>query len=111
VEWPESKPAGWQTGLVAEERGGLTRAGGSTVVQTERLGRWWWSRGATEGAGKEVEGAPGVGTELAAVSGSSEGDRGGVSWQPDDGGRMAQWRQQAEEEEKGLLTWGGVLLL
>jgi hypothetical protein len=38
VEWPESKPAGWQTGLAAKERGGLTRAGGSTAVQTKQRG-------------------------------------------------------------------------
>jgi hypothetical protein len=36
VEWPESKPAGWRTGLVAEERGGLIGAGGSMVTQTEQ---------------------------------------------------------------------------
>jgi hypothetical protein len=38
VEWLESKSAGWQTGLVAEERGGLTRKGGSMAAQTERRG-------------------------------------------------------------------------
>jgi hypothetical protein len=43
--------------------------------------RWWWSEGATEGATKEVRGAPDVVAELGAVTGSSEGDRGGVlSW-------------------------------
>jgi hypothetical protein len=36
--------------------------------------RWWWSRGAAEGAGKEVGGAPGVGAELGVVMESSEGD-------------------------------------
>jgi hypothetical protein len=35
--------------------------------------QWWWSRGAAEGAGKGVEGAHDVGTELGAVSGISEG--------------------------------------
>jgi hypothetical protein len=38
VEWSESKLAGWQTELAAEERGGLTRVGGSMAVQMERQG-------------------------------------------------------------------------
>ncbi len=38
VEWPESKPAGWRIGLVVDVRGGLTGAGGSTVVQIEQQG-------------------------------------------------------------------------
>jgi hypothetical protein len=42
------------------------------------------------------------------VTGSSEGDRGGVSWWLNDGGMTAQWRQRAEEE-KGS-SRGGALL-
>jgi hypothetical protein len=96
VESPESKPAGWRTGLAAEERGVLTEAGGSTAVRTEQRGS---SRGAAEGASKEGEGAPGVGAELGAVSRSSEGDRSGGSWQLNDGnhgGAMAAkgWRRK-----------------
>jgi hypothetical protein len=49
----------------------------------------WWSGGAAEGAGKEVGGAPGVGEELRAVTESSEGDQGGVSWWLNDGGTTA----------------------
>jgi hypothetical protein len=37
--------------------------------------RQWWSRGAAEGACKEVRGAPGVSAELEAVMESSEGTR------------------------------------
>jgi hypothetical protein len=51
-----------------------------------------WSRGAAEGVGKEVEGAPSIGAELGAVSSGLEGDQGGVSWQLNDTGMMAQWR-------------------
>jgi hypothetical protein len=36
--------------------------------------RRWWSRGAAEGADKEVGGAPDISAELWAVTGSSEGD-------------------------------------
>jgi hypothetical protein len=43
-------------------------------------------------ADKEVEGAPGVGAELGAVSGSSEGDRGGSSRWLNDGSMTALWR-------------------
>jgi hypothetical protein len=40
-----------------------------------------WSKLAAEGAGKGVEGAPGVGAVLGVVSGGSEGDRdGGSRW-------------------------------
>jgi hypothetical protein len=46
----------------------------------------WWSGGAAEGAGKEVRGAPGIGAELRVVTGSSEGDRGGISQWLNDGG-------------------------
>jgi hypothetical protein len=42
------------------------------------------------------------------VSGSSEGDKGGILRWLNDGGMTAQWWQQAEEEEKGLLMGGGV---
>jgi hypothetical protein len=38
VEWSESKPVGWRTRLATEERGGLTGAGGSIVVQIEWRG-------------------------------------------------------------------------
>jgi hypothetical protein len=41
--------------------------------------RRWWSGEAAEGVGKELRGVPGVGAELRAVTGSLEGDRGGVS--------------------------------
>jgi hypothetical protein len=53
--------------------------------------RRWWSRGAAEGAGKEVEVAPGVCAEIRAVSGSLEGDRAGISWRLNDGGTMVLW--------------------
>jgi hypothetical protein len=69
----------------------------------------WWSGGATEGAGKEVGGAPDVGAELGAVMGSSEGDRGGISWWLNNGSTMAQQRQWAEEE-KGSVRRGALLL-
>jgi hypothetical protein len=47
-----------------------------------------------EGIGKRVVGAHGVGVELGAVSGFSEGDRGGsLHWQ-NDGSVMAQWQQR-----------------
>jgi hypothetical protein len=75
VEWPESKPAGWRTGLAAEEREGSPERGVPRRRKPSGKERWWWSRGAAEGASKEVEGALGVG----AVSGASEGDRGGGS--------------------------------
>jgi hypothetical protein len=39
----------------------------------------WWSRGADEGAGKEVGAAPDIGAELRAVTRNSKGDRGGIS--------------------------------
>jgi hypothetical protein len=76
VEWLESKPAGWRTGLAAEERGGLTRARGSIASQTERQGlmvveqrssrgRWkggqgnsWHRCGAQSGVGR-FGGGPG----------------------------------------------------
>jgi hypothetical protein len=47
---------------------------GSTVEELRR-----WSGGAVKCAGKEDRGAPNVGAELGVVTGSSEGDRGGVS--------------------------------
>jgi hypothetical protein len=49
----------------------------------------WWSGGEAEGTGKEVGGAPDVGAELGAVTGTSEGDWGGVSWLLNDGDMMA----------------------
>jgi hypothetical protein len=67
------------------------------VPQRCKLGggeRRRWSRGAAEGAGKEVEGAPSVGVELRAVSIGLEGDWGSVSWQLYDGGMMVQWRRR-----------------
>jgi hypothetical protein len=109
VEWPESKPTGWQTSLVAEERGGLTGAGGggSTLAQTERR---WWSRGPTEDDDKEGEEAPDVGAELGAVSGSSEGDRGGGSRWLNDGKHGWHSGGEGAEEEKRLLMRGVLLL-
>jgi hypothetical protein len=71
--------------------------------------RRWWSGGAAKGTSKEVRGAPGVDAELGAVMESSEGDRGGVSWQLNDGGTTTQWRQWAEEE-KGSSQGGAHLL-
>jgi hypothetical protein len=53
--------------------------------------RRWWSRGAAEGAGKEVEVAPSVCVELRAVSGSLEGYRAGISWRLNNGGMTVQW--------------------
>jgi hypothetical protein len=50
----------------------------------------WWSRGAAEDVGKEVGGAPGIGAELRAVTGSLEGDQGSVSWWLNDGNSTAQ---------------------
>jgi hypothetical protein len=38
VEYPESKPVGWQTGLATEEREGHTGVGGSKAAQAERRG-------------------------------------------------------------------------
>jgi hypothetical protein len=55
--------------------------------------RWCWSVGAVEGTGKEVQGAPGVGTELRALTVSSAGDWGGISQWLNDGGTTAQWRE------------------
>jgi hypothetical protein len=61
--------------------------------------RRWWSRGAAEGAGRELRGAPGISTELKAVMESLEGDRGGVSRWLNNGGTMAQWQQRVKEEK------------
>jgi hypothetical protein len=69
----------------------------------------WWTGGAAEGTGKQVEGAPGVGAKLRVVTESLDWDQGGISRWLNDGGTMAQWQQWAEEE-KGS-SWGGVLLL
>jgi hypothetical protein len=73
--------------------------------------RRWWSRGAGEGTGKWVEGAPGVGAELAAVSGGSDGTGAVVRGGSMKASMEVQWCQQAEEEKWGCSTWGGVLLL
>jgi hypothetical protein len=61
------------------------------VAQTERRGEMVVEQMSSGGADKEVEGAPGVGAELGAVSGSSEGDRGGSSRWLNDGSMTAQW--------------------
>jgi hypothetical protein len=76
VEWPESKPSGRE--------------------------QWWWSRGAAEVAGKEVEGALSVGAELRAVSRSSERDRGGVSRWLNDGSMTMQWRRRGKGGKRAV---------
>jgi hypothetical protein len=73
--------------------------------------RRWWSRGATEGTGKGVEGAHGVGAELGALMGCSErGQSGGPRWlndsKHDDTVASKWWRW-----EKGVDPQGGVILL
>jgi hypothetical protein len=107
VEWPKSKPAGWRTGLVVEERGGLTGAGrGPRWHKPSGRERRRWSRGAAEDHDKEGEGAPGVGAELRAVSRSSEGDRGGGSWWLNDGKHDGAVAVKGRRRKKGC-SWGG----
>jgi hypothetical protein len=45
------------------------------------------------------------------VTGSSEGDRGGISRWLNDGGTTVQWRQWVAEGERGAPRGGRVLLL
>jgi hypothetical protein len=56
------------------------------------------------GAGKEVEGAPGVGAKLGAVSGGSEGDRGSVSRWHDDVVAEKGWRRK-RAAHKGVCSF------
>jgi hypothetical protein len=72
VEWPESKPAGWRTGLAAEERGGLTGAGGSTAVQIEQQGATAVEQ--RRSRGHRLGGRGGV-----VSSGEGRGDEGGLT--------------------------------
>jgi hypothetical protein len=57
----------------------MARAGCLCWLGSAEEERRWRRRGAADGVGKEVGGAPGVGAELRAVMGSSEGDRCGIS--------------------------------
>jgi hypothetical protein len=65
------------------------------------VGEEWrrWSGGAAEGAGKEVRGAPSVGAELGAVTGSSEGDHGGSM-------TVARWRSGSNERRRKRAAHG-----
>jgi hypothetical protein len=75
VEWPQSKPAGWRTGLVAEERGGLTGAGDSTAAQTKQ-----WGAMAVEQ--RSNRGRPLGGHRAAVSSGGGRGGKGGLEAPP-----------------------------
>jgi hypothetical protein len=109
-------PSGWEGctqwhgawGGVKTVGGALERAVRSGSVQPERNS----GGGAEEqprAPARRLGGAPGVGAELGAVMGSSEGDRGGIAWWLNNGSTMAQQRQWAEEE-KGSVRRGALLL-
>jgi hypothetical protein len=106
--WGGSTRRGDAQGGVETVGGGMERAVHGGSVRTERNG----GGGAEEQprAAEVVGGeAPGVGAKLGVVTGSSEGDRGGVSRWLNDGSTTMQWWQRVEEE-KGS-SRGGALLL
>jgi hypothetical protein len=68
--------------------------------------RQWWRRRAAKGAGKGVEGAPGVGAKLGAVSGGSKGGRGSGLWWLNDGKHGSAVAATDDEGGKGGSTGG-----
>jgi hypothetical protein len=82
---------------------GLPERGVPWRCKLSDVEQWWWSRGATESAGKKFEGAPGVGVELGVVSGGLKGDRAVVH----DGSTMASMAAIEGGGGKGCSTGTG----